>query len=64
VRLAGLWEGGIGELVKDHDAAEGGPVEALVVGLDVLVEDGQEAPVELLHLLVRQVEHEAGVGTD
>ena len=54
MRLAGLWEDGVGELVKDHDAAEGGLVEALVVGLDVLVEDGQEAPVELLHLLVHR----------
>src|SRR6266540_1056228 len=46
----------------DQDAAEGGPVEALVVGLDVLVEDGQQAPVELAHLLLRQVQHEAREG--
>jgi hypothetical protein len=49
-------------MVKDHDAAEGGAVEALVVGLDVLVQDGQEAPVELAHLLFRQVQHEARGG--
>jgi hypothetical protein len=55
VWLAGLWGGGIGELVKDHDAAEGGPVEVLVVGQDVLVEDGEQARVEVAHLLVRQV---------
>ena len=54
--------GGIGELVKDHDAAEDGPVEALVVGQDVLVEDLQDAPVELAHLLLRQVQHEARRG--
>jgi hypothetical protein len=59
-----LWGGGIGELVKDHDAAEGRPVEALVVGLDVLVEDGQEAPVELAHLLFGQVQHEAREAPD
>ena len=35
-------------MVQDHDAAEGGPVEALVVGLDVLVEDGEEAPIAAL----------------
>jgi hypothetical protein len=64
VRLVGLCGGGIGELVKDHDAAEGRLVEALVVGLDVLVEHGEQAPVELVHLFFRQVQHEAGEGTD
>jgi hypothetical protein len=52
VRLAGLWGGGIGELVDDHDAADGGLVEALVVGQHVLVEDLQDAPVELAHFLL------------
>ena len=52
IRLAGLWGDRIGELVDDHDAAEGGPVEALVVGQDVLVEDLQDAPVELAHFLL------------
>jgi hypothetical protein len=62
--LAVLWGGGVGELVQDHDAAEGGPVEALLVGLDVLVQDGEQAPVQLAHVLVRQVQHEAGEGPD
>ena len=62
--MAGLWEGGIGELVKDHDAAEGGLVEALVVGLDVLVEDGEQAPVEVADILLRQVQHEPREGTN
>ena len=48
----GCGGGGVGELVDDHDAAEGGLVEALVVGHDVLVEDLQDAPVELAHLLL------------
>jgi hypothetical protein len=64
VRLAGLWGDGISELVKDYDAAEGGLVEALVVGLDVLVEHGEQPPVEFAHLLLRQVQHEARVGTN
>jgi hypothetical protein len=51
-------------LVKDHHAAEGGLVEALVVGLDVLVQDSQEAPVEFVHLFFRQVEHEAREGAN
>jgi hypothetical protein len=51
MRLAGLLGDRVGELVDDHDPAEGGLVEALVVGLDVLVQDGQEAPVELVHVL-------------
>jgi hypothetical protein len=42
----------IGELVDDHDAAESGLVEALVVGQDVLVEDLQDAPVESAHFLL------------
>jgi hypothetical protein len=42
-----LWR--VGELVDDHDAAESGPVEALVIGQDVLVEDLQDAPVGLAH---------------
>src|SRR4029453_2367463 len=60
--LAGLWGGGVGELVDDHDAAEGGLVEALVVGQDVLVEDLQDAPVELAHVLLREVQQEARRG--
>jgi hypothetical protein len=51
-------------LVNDHDAAEGGPVETLVVGLDVLVQDHEEAPVELVYLLFGQVQHEARVGAN
>jgi hypothetical protein len=50
--------------VNDHDAAEGGPVEALLVGFDVLVEDGEQAPVQLAHILLGQVQHEAREGTD
>ncbi len=50
VWLAGLWRGGIGELVQDDDAAEGGPVQTLVVGLDVLIQDSKQAPVEFVHL--------------
>ena len=50
--LAGLWGDGVRELVDDYDAAEGGLVEALVVGEDVLVEDIQDAPVELAHFLL------------
>ena len=51
-------------MVEYHDAAEGGLVEALVVGLDVLVEHGEQPPVELAHLLLREVQHESRVGTN
>jgi hypothetical protein len=36
----------VGEAMHDDEPAVGGLVEALVVGLDVLVEDGEDAAVE------------------
>jgi len=37
---------------------------ALVVGSDVLVEDGEDASVEFADFLLGQVQHEAREGTD
>jgi hypothetical protein len=71
-RASGAWPSSIrGELTGIRTQgvdvvgwAAGGLVEALVVGQDVLVEDLQDAPVELAHLLLREVQHEAGRGPD
>src|SRR3712207_409232 len=50
----------LGEPVQDEETAVGGPVRAIPVGPHVVVEDGDDAAVQFLGVLGRQVQGEPG----